>query len=59
MTAWLESLAPEYHSEPAELLGARGMVTVWDEHGRYVGCLGADAWKFLLTTSERRLDADA
>ena len=25
-----------------------GMVTVWDEHGRIVGCMGVELWRALL-----------
>jgi hypothetical protein len=25
------------------------MLTVFDQHGRYVGCMGIDLWKALLT----------
>jgi hypothetical protein len=46
----LESAYPEYRSTPAELLGREGMVTVWDDEGRYVGCMGVELWRHLLTT---------
>ena len=44
----LESPRPEIRSEPAERLGREGMVTVWDEHGRIVGCMGIELWRALL-----------
>lgn len=52
-----ESAHPEYRSEPAELLGREGMVTVWDDEGRYVGCMGVELWKALLTTSAGEITA--
>lgn len=45
----LESPHPEIRCEPVERLGRPGMVTVWDEHGRIVGCMGVELWKALLT----------
>jgi len=46
----LASPHPEIQSDVAERLGREGMVTVWDEHGRIVGCMGVELWKLLLTT---------
>ena len=44
----LDSALPQYRSEPAELIGREGMVTVWDDLGRYVGCMGVNLWRHLL-----------
>lgn len=52
----LDSTLPQYRSEPAELLGREGMVTVWDDLGRYVGCMGVNLWRHLLTVSGGPVD---
>lgn len=31
-----------------------GLVTVWGEHGRYLGCMGVELWKALLTVEADR-----
>ena len=41
-------------SEPAERLGREGLVTVWDEHGRIVGCMGVELWLHLLSVEGMR-----
>ena len=43
-----------YWSAAADALGREGSVTVWDDHGHYVGCLGADLWRWLLTVESER-----
>jgi hypothetical protein len=50
----LESALHQYRSDPAELLGREGMVTVWDDLGRYVGCMGVELWRHLLTVEAKR-----
>lgn len=35
-------------SDEERYVGREGIVTVWDEHGRYVGCLGSETWQRLL-----------
>jgi hypothetical protein len=50
----LESPHPEIRSEPAERLGREGMVTVWDDLGRYVGCMGVELWKHLLSVESEK-----
>lgn len=44
---------PELLSTPAERVGREGMVTVWDHHGRYLGCMGVEAWERLLREAAR------
>lgn len=39
------SAHPELWSAPAESIGREGMLTVWDHHGGYVGCIGTETWK--------------
>lgn len=45
----LESACPELHSDVAQRIGHPGTVTVWDDIGRYVGFMGVELWKHLLT----------
>ena len=45
---FLGTPCPEIRSESAERFGYPGMVTVWDEHGRIVGCMGVELWRALL-----------
>lgn len=48
----LDSAHPEIHSSAADHkggLGSPGMVTVWDHEGRYVGCMGSQTWRWLLS----------
>lgn len=40
-------------------IGHEGMVTVWDEHGRYVGCMGIEVWKQMLSARKERPDEEA
>src|ERR1700752_706730 len=37
-------------------VGREGMVTVWDAEGRYVGCMGVNLWRDLLTVSGGPID---
>ena len=48
----LESPRPELYASAAEAIGGEGMVTVWDDQGRYLGCMGVELWKHLLTVSD-------
>lgn len=32
----------------AKAVGREGMVTVWDDEGRYLGCMGVRLWEWLL-----------
>jgi hypothetical protein len=34
-------------SHPADV-GREGLVTVWDDGGRYLGCMGVNLWRALL-----------
>jgi hypothetical protein len=34
-----------------------GMATVYDDKGRYVGCIGIEFWRWLLGRDERRIMA--
>lgn len=49
----LSSAHPAVRSEAAERLGREGFVTVWDEQGRYVGCMGVELWRYLLTVEAK------
>lgn len=50
---------PEYWSSAAEAAGREGMVTVWDDKGGYVGCMGKETWQSLLVeTAEERAAND-
>lgn len=35
---------PELRSMAAEQIGREGLVTVWDDQGRYLGCMGIETW---------------
>lgn len=48
----LDTPHPEVRSVAAEQLGREGMVTVWDAHGRIVGCMGVEAWLRALPASD-------
>jgi hypothetical protein len=48
-----QSPRPEVWSSAAEGLGREGMVTVWDHEGRYLGCMGVEAWERLLREAAR------
>jgi hypothetical protein len=48
----LESPRPELRASAAEAIGREGMVTVWDDQGRYLGCMGVELWKHLLTVRD-------
>lgn len=51
---WLmESPRPDLRSSAAEGIAREGMVTVWDELGRYLGCMGVETWKQLLRDAAR------
>lgn len=50
----LESSRPQLWSSAAEGIGREGIVTVWDEQGRYVGCMGVELWRWLLTPEADR-----
>lgn len=47
-----ESPRPEVWSS-ADGLGREGMVTVWDDQGCYLGCMGVELWRLLLVQSAR------
>ena len=53
----LYSALPEYRDTAAEFVGRAGMVTVWDDAGRYVGCMGVNLWRHLLSVSGGPVDA--
>ena len=40
----LPTSRPDLRSSAAEGIGREGMVTVWDDQGRYVGCMGIETW---------------
>lgn len=48
----LESPCPELRSSAAGAIGREGMVTIWDDQGRYLGCMGVELWKNLLTVRD-------
>lgn len=50
----LPSPRPELRDELAERLGREGMLTVFDEYGRFIGCMGVELWKALLTMETDR-----
>lgn len=33
------------HSQEAHNIGREGLVTVWDDQGRYLGCMGRSVWE--------------
>jgi hypothetical protein len=44
----IASLHPELWSAAANGIGREGMLTVWDDQGGYVGCLGIETWEALV-----------
>jgi hypothetical protein len=51
------SLHPELWSSAAKGIGREGMLTVWDDQGGYVGCLGIETWKAMLDVGEQEAEA--
>lgn len=43
---------PELCHTTAQAIGREGMVTVWDDEGHYVGCMGVEIWRRILEKSE-------
>jgi len=50
----VESPLPGVRSPAAKRVGSEGMVTVWDEYGRYLGCMGIETWLRLVEEEARR-----
>lgn len=50
----LESPRPELRASAAKAIGREGMVTIWDDQGRYLGSMGVELWKHLLTVRVKR-----
>jgi hypothetical protein len=42
------SLADQNPGNDPKALGREGMVTVYDDQGRYLGCMGVNLWRALL-----------
>lgn len=53
--------AAAFRSIAAETIGREGVVTVWDDNGRYLGCMGVNLWRALLesSTTSSRTPAEA
>lgn len=51
----MTSLQLPYWSAAADKrqgIGSEGMVSVWDDEGRYVGCMGINLWRALVQSQQ-------
>lgn len=56
MESPFQSPCPELLSSAAEGIGREGMVTVWDDKGGYLGCMGVETWLVILRGEKRPSD---
>lgn len=45
---------PELRHATAEAIGREGVVTVWDDQGCYLGCMGVETWWRVLEAEAER-----